>query len=166
MKTLYLLRHAKSSWEFTDLSDHDRPLNKRGRKDAPLMGRELLSREIELDLILSSSAVRALTTASLVAKELEYDSHNIVIDEKIYGADKQELLEIIRQTTNDVNHLMVVGHNPVITDLANSLSPDHIADMPTAAVVCLRFDCPGWDEIGQENAALLFYDFPKNHKQK
>lgn len=164
MKTVYLLRHAKSNWDFEDLSDHDRPLNERGRKDAPLMGRELMSREIELDLILSSSAVRALTTASLVAKELEYDPNAIAIDENIYHADKEELCRIIRQTATEVNGLMAVGHNPVITELANLLSPEHITDMPTAAVVCLRFDCQGWEDIDKENAALLFYDFPKNHK--
>ncbi|QMU29913.1 SixA phosphatase family protein [Adhaeribacter radiodurans] len=164
MKTLYLLRHAKSSWDFDELSDHDRPLNNRGRDDAPLMGRELLSREIALDLIVSSSAVRALTTASLVAKELEYDTSQIVIDENIYGAGKEELYRIIQKFPDDVDNILLVGHNPEISDLANMLSPEHITDMPTAAVVSLRFACFTWKEITPENATLLFYDFPKNHK--
>ncbi len=164
MKTLYLLRHAKSSWDFEDLSDHDRPLNKRGRHDAPLMGRELASHEISPDLIISSSAVRALTTASLVAKELEYDTENIVINEAIYGAGKEELLTIIRQTPDTIYSLLLVGHNPEITELANLLSPEHIANMSTAAVVGIRFSCESWSEITQENAALVLYDFPKNHK--
>lgn len=164
MKTLYLLRHAKSSWDFNELSDHDRPLNNRGRHDAPLMGRELLSREIALDLVLSSSAVRALTTASLVAKELEYDTDKIVINENIYGTDKKELYRIIRRTPDDINRLLVVGHNPEITELANLLSPEHIVDMPTTAVVGLRFTCLTWKETAKENAIFLFYDFPKNHK--
>ncbi len=164
MKTLYLLRHAKSSWDFEELSDYDRPLNKRGRNDAPLMGRELLSREIELDLIVSSSAVRALTTASLVAKELDYEISQITIDENIYGASKEELYRIIQKFPDDLNNIMLVGHNPEISELANMLSPEHIVDMPTAAVVGLRFSCLTWKEIDQENATLLFYDFPKNHK--
>lgn len=164
MKTLYLLRHAKSSWEFEDLSDHDRPLNNRGRHDAPLMGRELASHEITLDLIVTSSAVRALTTASLVAKELEYDTENIVINEAIYEAGKEELLTIIRQMPDTVNNLMLVGHNPDITELANFLSPEHIANLPTAAVVGLRFNCLTWSGISPENAVLVLYDFPKNHK--
>jgi len=164
MKTLYLLRHAKSSWDFEDLSDHDRPLNKRGRHDAPLMGRELASHEVTLDLIISSSAVRALTTASLVAKELEYDTENISINEAIYGAGKEELLTSIQQTPDNIANLMLVGHNPEITELANSLSPEHIASMPTAAVVGIRFNCVSWAEINPENATLVLYDFPKNHK--
>ncbi|QNF31683.1 histidine phosphatase family protein [Adhaeribacter swui] len=163
MKTLYLLRHAKSSWEFEELSDHDRPLNKRGRHDAPLMGRELASHEISLDLIVSSSAVRALTTASLVAKELEYDTEEIVINEGIYEADTPGLLTIIKQTPDNLDTVMLVGHNPEITELANLLSPEHLASMPTAAVVGLRFNCEAWAEISQENAALVLYDFPKNH---
>lgn len=164
MKTLYLLRHAKSSWEFEELSDHDRPLNNRGRHDAPLMGRELASHEITLDLIISSSAVRALTTALLVAKELEYDTDQITINEAIYGARKEELLTIIRQTPDNIDNLMLVGHNPEITELANFLSPEHITDMPTAAVVGIRFNCVSWSEINKENTTLALYDFPKNHK--
>jgi phosphohistidine phosphatase len=164
MKTLYLLRHAKSSWEFEDLSDHDRPLNNRGRHDAPLMGRELASREITLDLIVTSSAVRALTTASLVAKELEYDIENIIINEAIYEAGKEELLKIIRQIPDTVNNLMLVGHNPDITELANLLSPEHIANLPTAAVVGFRFNCLTWSGISPENTVLVLYDYPKNHK--
>ncbi|RDC64591.1 SixA phosphatase family protein [Adhaeribacter pallidiroseus] len=164
MKTLYLLRHAKSSWDFEDLSDHDRPLNKRGRHDAPLMGRELASHEISPDLMVTSSAVRALTTASLVAKEMEYDIDNIVINEAIYEASKQDLLAIIQQTPDDINNLMLVGHNPEITELANFLAPEHIASMATAAVVGIRFNCVAWSEISPENATLVLYDFPKNHK--
>lgn len=166
MKTLYLLRHAKSSWDFEDLSDHDRPLNKRGRQDAPLMGRELMSREIEPDLIVSSSAVRALTTAALVAKELEYPTETIEINEAIYGASKEELCGIIQATSDDVNKLILVGHNPTITDVANLLSPEHVASIPTTGVVCLTFDCSHWEEIEKENATLHFFDFPKNHKNK
>lgn len=166
MKTLYLLRHAKSSWDFADLSDHDRPLNNRGRRDAPLMGRELLSREVQFDLILSSSAVRALTTATLVAHELEYDLNQIRINPAIYGATYQELIQIIRETPDDTEQLLLVGHNPTITETANALSPEYIADMPTAGVVCLSFDCPIWPEIDKTNATLHFFDFPKNHKSK
>lgn len=164
MKTLYLLRHAKSSWDFEDLSDHDRPLNKRGRHDAPLIGRELASHEITPDLIVASSAVRALTTASLVAKELEYDTENITINEAIYEASKEELVTIIRQLPDNANTVLLVGHNPEITELANFLSPEHITSMPTAAVVGIRFACLTWAEITPENTTLVLYDFPKNHK--
>ena len=165
MKKLYLLRHAKSSWDFADLNDHDRPLNQRGRNDAPLMGKELLSRELEPDLIMASSAVRALTTATLVAKALEYNPDQITVNEGIYGADKDELFQIIRQTPDDVAQLLLVGHNPTITEVTNFLSPEHVADMPTAGVVGLSFNCATWGEIDPANATFLFFDFPKNHQQ-
>ena len=164
MKTLYLLRHAKSSWDFEELSDHDRPLNNRGRKDAPQMGRELMSREVTVDLIVSSSAVRALTTATLVAKELEYDPEKIAVEEDIYKADKKELLSIIKNIPTQFDRVMLVGHNFSITELANLLSPDLVPTMPTAAVVCLTFECGTWAEISKNNSTLVFIDYPKNHK--
>jgi phosphohistidine phosphatase len=163
MKILYLMRHAKSSWDFIDLSDHDRPLNNRGRKDAPAMGRELAAREVSVDLIMSSSAVRALSTATLVAKELEYDVDKIAIEEDVYRADKRELLETIKNIPNQFDKVLLLAHNPTITDLANILSPELIPDIPTAGVVALQFACSTWREIAKENASLHFFDFPKNH---
>lgn len=164
MKTLYIMRHAKSSWKFEELSDHDRPLNKRGRNDAPLMGQELDANNVKLQLILSSPAVRALTTATLVARELNYDADDIAVDDRIYGASAEELLEIAQEAPAEVDTMMMVGHNESISEFANMLSPKHIASMPTAGVVALRFDCESWHDIKRDNAELLFYDTPKNHK--
>jgi phosphohistidine phosphatase len=158
------MRHAKSSWDFEDLSDHERPLNNRGRKDAPLMGRELMSREVTIDLLLSSSAVRALTTATLVAKELEYDTEKIAIEEDIYKANKQELLTVIKNIPNQFDKVLLVGHNNTISELANMISPDLVPTLSTAAVVCLTFNCDTWAEIERKNAQFQFIDFPKNHK--
>lgn len=164
MKTLYILRHAKSSWEFEELSDHDRPLNKRGRNDAALMGQELAAQGVQPTLIISSSAVRALTTATLVGRELGYDADDIVVDERVYGAGKEDLLEVVQEAPADVDHLMLVGHNETITDFANMLTPEHVASLPTTGVVALKFDCKSWYDISKDNATLLFYDFPKNYK--
>ena len=164
MKTLYIMRHAKSSWKFEELSDHDRPLNKRGRTDAPLMGQELAANNAKLQLILSSPAVRALTTATLVARELNYDSDGISVDDRMYGASAKELLKIAHEAPANVDSMMMVGHNESISEFANLLSPKHVASMPTAGVVALRFDCESWQEIKRDNAELLFYDVPKNHK--
>ena len=163
-RTLYLMRHAKSSWDFEELSDHDRPLNKRGRTDAPRMGKALATRDIELNLILSSSAVRALTTATLVAKELNYPIDNIAIDENIYRAGKTELLDILAEVPYKNQHLMLVGHNYALTELANLLSPEPIPNIPTAGIVCLKFSSESWASISKENATLLFFDYPKNYK--
>lgn len=164
MKTLYIMRHAKSSWKFEELSDHDRPLNKRGRADAPLMGRELAANDVKPQLILSSPAVRAITTATLVARELEYDADNIVVDDRMYGASPDELLDIAREVPAEVDSMLMVGHNEPISEFANLISPKHVSSMPTAGVVALRFDCDSWYDIKRENAELLFYDIPKNHK--
>lgn len=158
------MRHAKSSWDFEDLSDHDRPLNNRGRKDAPLMGRELGSLEVEPDLIISSSAVRALTTATLVANVLGYDTEKIAIEEEIYKADKKELLDIVKKIPNQFEKMLLVGHNNTITEFANLLSPELIPNIPTAGAVGISFACTTWREIGKENASFLFFDYPKNHK--
>lgn len=158
------MRHAKSSWKFEELSDHDRPLNKRGRTDAPLMGQELAANNAKLRLILSSPAVRAITTASLVARELNYDADNILVDDRIYGASSEELLDIAREVPADVDSMLMVGHNDSISEFANLISPKHIASMPTAGIVALRFDCESWYDIKRGNAEFLFYDIPKNHK--
>ena len=164
MKTLYILRHAKSSWEFNELSDHDRPLNKRGRSDAPLMGQELSARGVQPNLIVSSPAVRALTTATLAGKEMGYDPDDIAVDERIYGAGKEDLLEVVQGVSDDVDYLMLVGHNEAITEFANLLAPERISSLPTAGVVALEFNCGSWHDISKENASMLFYDFPKNYK--
>ena len=162
MKTLYLFRHAKSSWSFDELSDQERPLNDRGRDDAPLMGQALAKRHIRPDLLVSSPAVRAMSTAVLVARELEYPHDKIVVETGIYGADSDELLAIIRRLPDTAGSVLLVGHNPTITDTVNELSPSSINEMPTAAVVCLRFDCAHWAEVGKANAEFYFLDHPRN----
>ncbi|HSI89906.1 MAG TPA: histidine phosphatase family protein [Adhaeribacter sp.] len=166
MKTLYLMRHAKSSWDFPELRDHDRPLNKRGRQDAPLMGQQLLSRDVQPDLILTSTAVRALSTATLVAKELGYEMEKLQTESRIYGAEKRELLQLIKEVPDQIDKLLFVGHNFPISELANLLSPEAVPEMPTAGVVGLRFECNTWLDISADNAELLFFDFPKNYKNK
>lgn len=164
MKTLYLLRHAKSSWEFSHLSDHDRPLNKRGRNDAPLMGEQLAKRNIKPDLIVSSPAVRAITTATLVSKEIGYGLEKIAIDEKAYQAGPDDLLEIIQNTPPEVEELVLVGHNDGMTDLVNQLSPTYIDNVPTAGIVSLSFDTSSWKDVSLKNARFNFFDYPKNYK--
>ncbi|GAB3858988.1 histidine phosphatase family protein [Hymenobacter terrigena] len=162
MKTLYLLRHAKSSWSFDELSDQERPLNDRGRDDAPLMGQALAKRRICPDIIVSSPAVRAMSTAVLVAREMQYPHDKIVVESGIYGADVDDFLAIIKDLPDSAASALVVGHNPTITETANALSPSSLNEMPTAAVVCLRFECDHWAEISKVNAEFYFYDYPRN----
>ncbi|MGI4739101.1 MAG: SixA phosphatase family protein [Janthinobacterium lividum] len=163
MKTLYLMRHAKSSWSFDELSDQERPLNDRGRDDAPRMGQALAKRHIVPDLLVSSPAVRAMSTAVLVARELKYPSANIVVEPAIYQADVEALLAVIRALPDTAAAVLLTGHNPTFTDVANYLLPSPLSgEMPTAAVVCLRFQVEQWADIAPANAEFYFYDFPKN----
>jgi phosphohistidine phosphatase len=165
MKTLYLMRHAKSSWSFDDLNDKERPLNDRGRTDAPRMGQALAARHIEPDLIVSSSAVRAISTAALVAKELKYPTEKVRVIDGIYRADMDQLVDIIRELPDEATYVLLVGHNNTITDTANALSPSPLNEMPTASVVCLRFQTDRWADIHRTNAEFYFYDYPKNHEE-
>jgi len=162
MKTLYLLRHAKSSWSFDELSDQERPLNDRGRDDAPAMGQALAKRRICPDLIISSPAVRALSTAVLVAREMQYPHDKIVVEPGIYGTDVDGLVDIIHGLPDSADSVLLVGHNPTITETANALSPTSFNEMPTAAVVCLRFSCSTWEDVSKPNAEFYFYDYPRN----
>lgn len=121
MKTLFLIRHAKSSWDDTALPDKDRPLNDRGRRDAPKMGERLAKRDVKPDLILSSPAVRALRTAEIIAKKLDY-RRKIVVNERLYAVGADDLLDVIHQLGDKVERVMLFGHNPELTELAHRLS--------------------------------------------
>ena len=122
MKRLYLVRHGKSSWKDPDLPDMERPLNKRGKRDAPRMGKRLNTRGIEVDGILSSPAKRALRTARLIAREIGFPVKTIVVDEAVYTGDVSELLEVVRDMDASLDKVMLFGHNPALTMLANYLT--------------------------------------------
>lgn len=161
MKDLILVRHAKSSWKDPTLRDHDRPLNKRGKRDAPEMGERLLRRGCEPDLLVSSSAVRALETARTVAGKLGYPRGGIAVEERLYHASVAELLHVIRGVDDSVGILMLFGHNPGLTDLANHLGPRGIFNMPTCAVLHLRFQADTWSAVGNAPGDEVLYDYPK-----
>ena len=122
MKTLVIVRHAKSSWDDRGLSDHDRPLNRRGLRDAPVMGARLAEWGPPVDRVISSSAVRALATAELITQEMGLPWDEIVIDEALYHASEEEMLEIIQEQEDYLDGLMMFGHNPGMTCLVNDLS--------------------------------------------
>jgi phosphohistidine phosphatase len=161
MKNLTLIRHAKSSWKNAFLLDIDRPLNKRGQRDAPVMGKRLAERESIPDLIISSPAIRALTTAEVIAAEIEYPIEEIVIDERIYGAGVIEWLHIIQSLDDALDHIMCFGHNPGLTDLVNSISTYYIDNVPTCGVVELTFDTDTWADIGHIEPTQVHFDYPK-----
>ena len=162
MKTLTLVRHAKSSWKDTSLSDRDRPLNKRGKRDAPEMGRRIAAAGIRPSLIVSSPAVRAWTTAKIIADEIGYPREFLQRDNGLYLATVNGILDVIVAQDVGFNSLMLVGHNPGFTDFANYLVPGLTNNMPTAAVVSVEIDSDDWSLYDNPAAELLLYDFPKN----
>ena len=163
MKTLYLLRHAKSSWSSPSLDDFDRPLNKRGIRNAPFMVEILLKKNISPELIISSPALRAITTAKIIAEKLKYSFSNIKKDKKIYQASTLDLLNVIKQTNNKLKFLMLVGHNPGMTDIINLISDKRLDNLPTAGIVCLKKEADSWEEI-DDNWSFEFIEYPKKYK--
>ncbi len=162
MKTLILLRHAKSSWKDPGIKDRDRPLNKRGKRDAPFMGRRLASRALPVDLILTSPAKRARQTAGYVARELGYPEEEILLVERLYAADGDDLLAVLNDVEDQVQCLMLVGHNPEFTLLASQLAGLEIATIPTSGMIGLTFPVDSWHHLGTGISTQLFVDFPKN----
>ena len=149
---------------FDDLSDRERPLNDRGRDDAPRIGQALAKRHITPSLIVSSPAVRALSTAVLVAREVQYPHDKIQVEPALYEADLDTVIAVIRELPDEANSALLTGHNPTFTDTANYLLPNSglTHEMPTAAVVCIRFQTDYWAEAGPATAEFYFYDYPKN----
>jgi phosphohistidine phosphatase len=161
MKTLFLVRHAKSSWKHPELSDRDRPLNQRGLADTPRMGKRLAARQDVPELIVSSPANRALTTAWMLAAEIGFDPADVMVDEDIYGADPEDLLDIISGFPNHCERAMLVGHNPTLTELTNQLTGAAIDNIPTCGIAVIYFATTTWTTIEDGKGQLLEFDYPK-----
>jgi len=160
-KTLILVRHAKSSWKDTTLNDIQRPLNKRGNKDASKMGKHMAEHKILPEVIFSSPGLRALTTARLISVRIGIQPNDIIIDEKIYTFDSESLLNVIKSLKNKYERVMIVGHNPAITEVVNYLCGSKIDNVPTCGVAVLRFPMNSWKKIGKNKAKLDSFDYPK-----
>lgn len=161
MRTLYLVRHAKSSWDFPALDDKDRPLNKRGKRDAPKMGQVLKQKGEMPELIISSPAKRAFSTAKKIAKELGYPAKNIEKDSKLYMADVENFFSVIKKTNKNVNKLMLISHNFGITYFANYISGSAIDNIPTCGAVRIDFEIDSWKKIEKKKGELIFFEHPK-----
>jgi phosphohistidine phosphatase len=145
MKTLLILRHAKSSWKFPDLTDHDRPLNRRGKRDAPRMGRTLKERKLVPDLVISSTATRAMDTASAVAKNSGYKGKRIKF-ESLYAAEPAAYLAVLREVADNYHRVLIVGHNPGVEELIEMLTGEiHI--IPTCTLAQIEFDIEKWSTV-------------------
>lgn len=164
MKTLYLVRHAKSSWKYDGLQDMDRPLKGRGIRDAYSTSEWLAEQGCEPDHLVSSPATRALHTAIIFSKNLEFSINEIRIDDKIYHAGSKDLMHILRGLDDKYESVMVFGHNPTITDFVNKCIDHRIDNIPTTGVACLRFDAEKWEDLDRK-ADLVFFDYPKRRSK-
>lgn len=161
MKTLTIVRHAKSSWRDSGLPDKKRPLNSRGKRDAPEMGRRIQEHGIRPSLIVSSPATRAWTTAKVIAQAINYPREFLQKEDRLYLASLDEILDIVVAQDNGFNNLMVVGHNPGLTDFANFLVPGLTNNLPTAGVVSVKIDQDDWSLYERPATELLVHDWPK-----
>lgn len=159
-KKLLLVRHAKSDWGNPTLKDFDRPLNKRGKENAPEMAIRLKNRGLKIDLLLSSPAKRAKSTAKFFAKTLGFAE--IQFESSVYEANSTTLLNVVNQINNTADTAVIFGHNPGLTDLTNLLSHADIYNIPTAGMVLIKFPVEQWALVSAGTGDLIFFDYPKN----
>lgn len=161
-KYLHIVRHGKSMEDYGNMPDIDRPLKERGIIDGYNMAKRLLQVENLPDKIISSPAIRALHTASIFTRTFKMLISNIEINESVYLASEMMMLKIIRQTDDRFNSLMLVGHNPTFTDLANYFLKEKHDNLPTTGIVSLKFETETWSNINQLKPTESFFDFPNN----
>ncbi|MHC1707028.1 MAG: histidine phosphatase family protein [Bacteroidales bacterium] len=161
MKTLYIVRHAKSDWSQPGQKDSDRILLPKGIKRTERILVYLNRKEIIPDLIICSHAVRAMETARLIARGLGYPVENIQIDKTIYASDEDQILDVIYGVSDDINSLLIVGHNPEFTNLSNLFTDNPIEWLPTSGVVSVSFDTKRWNQINTAGRTTNFFIYPK-----
>ena len=164
MKTLLLIRHAKSSWTSNDLSDFDRPLNERGKKDAPVMAKRIKSKKIKIDAFVSSPAKRAKKTAEIFMHELDAKKNKLVIIPSLYEASLHNFYDAIHNLEDEFDGVALFAHNPGITDFINSLECSPVYNMPTCAVYGLTIKTKSWIDFKTAPKGFLFFDYPKSEE--
>lgn len=165
MKKLYLLRHGKSSWNYNELSDFERPLNERGRRDVPFMAKLLLNLGIKPDLIISSPALRAYFTVRTVAGIIDYPLEKIQTSELVYEAGISELMQLVSEVDDRNESILIAGHNPGFTAFCNTLSDKYLDNIPTSGFVYIELNIDKWSEIKPECGTLKLFEYPKKYSQ-
>ena len=163
MKTVYLVRHAKSSWDYHSLRDSERPLNNRGLRDAPFMAKMLVKKGVMPDAIISSPAVRAMTTATFFKNEFRLEGEDIWIRDEIYEAMSSTIVDFIQRLPERLDTVMIFGHNPTFTNVANMFTNKYIANMPTCSIARIDADIPNWMAFNDTNAKLVEFHYPKQY---
>jgi len=168
MKTLYIVRHAKSSWDDLSVSDHDRKLLPVGKKRTRKIAAQLKKQGVFPDKMISSTAVRAYKTAKIIAKELGYPADKVETTRALYGAGPDEVFDLLFAIPNTVESVMVVGHNPGFTDLVNLFLSENrqIDNLPTSAVACVQFETEQWEKLPVSKHKTMFVLTPRQLKEK
>ena len=161
MKTLLLVRHAKSSWDDPAMSDFDRPLNERGKKDAPKMVERLIEKGITINTFLSSPAKRAKKTAKIFAHAYKKAEQDIFLIPQLYLAASSVFESVLSSLESDSDTIALFSHNPGITDFANTLTEARIDDIPTCGVFAIKIETNDWKNFREAKKEFLFFDYPK-----
>lgn len=161
MKVIHLIRHAKSSWDNPDLDDFSRILNERGKKDALFMAKKLKESGCNPDYFISSPAKRTTETSKIIAFELNCNAKKIIFDERIYHSSLPLILNVLNDVPNSFNNIILVGHNPTLTQLSNYLTDNFIDNIPTCGMVKIELDIDNWQHIIQGIGNKIFFIYPK-----
>jgi phosphohistidine phosphatase len=164
MKTLYLVRHAKSDWENAHTGDFQRPLNQRGLKAAPFMAALLKQKNVIPELVITSPATRALSTAELFCEILGYPKELIQQQMEIYEGGSSKLLKIVQQINDNCRTALLFGHNPTMTDFSNLLAGHHVDSLVTCGVVRIDMEIKSWKDAAPDSGNFVWYEFPKKHQ--
>jgi phosphohistidine phosphatase len=163
MLELTLIRHAKSSWDDPSLDDFDRPLNNRGLRNAPLMGKVLAERGVSFDLMVSSTAARAMTTAKLIAAEIDYAQEDIMTAGSLYEASVDRLLECVHAIDPQYRCVALIGHNPGMTDFCAYLCKRCSGHFPTGAIATVAFQLDDWQAVARDSGRLALFEYPRKY---
>jgi phosphohistidine phosphatase len=164
MKTVYLIRHAKSSWDYPGLADRERPLNSRGLRDAPFMAKLLCKKGVQPGAIFTSPAVRAMTTATFFKNELDVDAEDFFLRDELYESGAGEVVRFIAMLPEDLDTVLIFGHNPTFTNVANKFTANYIGNIPTCGIVCIAADVQRWPDFVPPKAAVSEFFSPKQFK--
>lgn len=162
MKTLLLVRHAKSDWNDPSLSDFDRPLNERGKRDAPMMAKRLVDMKIFIEAFISSPAKRARKTATIFAEAFKQDKDDLILKQELYGAAEEVFFNVIGELKDKHDTVAVFSHNPGLTDFANQLAGVRVDNIPTAGVFAVKAHCKKWADFKDAEKDFWFFDYPKS----
>ena len=166
MVTLFLIRHAKSDWNDPAMADFDRPLNERGKRNAPFMGKKLVEKGEKPELLVSSTAKRAFSTAKRIAKELNYEESKIVRVDELYHAPVEAWLKVVNAfDITQAKSIMCFGHNNGITEFVNYLTKGNIANMPTCSIAKIQFNFDKWAMVSGGTGELINFDYPKRYTE-